>query len=233
MKIEISDRIIQALTKKTNITDKEDIVERIENAILNFYGISIVELQDPILMNSVNFDNYIYIYMDPRRKKKKGWELINGVYCDEEPFYVGKGKYGRSHSHLSYSQNIELRERINSINRDGLEPKIKFIKEGLTNLMAHNIENIIISNLRDQNIKICNVTKQKNPDNYNKDIIIMDLNLERSKNYIILSALNESGTIEEAAKKLNLSPRTLYRKIKSLKIKKTKKGVKNYLYEFE
>jgi transcriptional regulator of acetoin/glycerol metabolism len=54
------------------------------------------------------------------------------------------------------------------------------------------------------------------------------INIENQINGLILDTLNSTGKINKAAKRLGISPRTLYRRMKSLGIvKKDKKFVIN------
>ena len=85
---------------------------------------------------------YVYIYYDPR---------------NNQPFYVGKGCNTRYLDHLREAENIvesndftkENNQRrlhkINSIKRNGLEPKISFYAKNLTNDQAYQLEDFLLT----------------------------------------------------------------------------------------
>ena len=72
---------------------------------------------------------YVYILIDPRTNK---------------PFYVGKGKGNRAKFHLKETIettiNIRKYNKIQSILKNGLEPKIVYHAIELTEVDAYNAE---------------------------------------------------------------------------------------------
>jgi len=170
--------------------------------------------------------------MDPRFYNKEGWVLFEDKICHFLPFYVGKGRYDRAHSHIKYSHNSEMAIKLDELNKEKRKPEVEIVYSDLSNLMAHNLENNIISLLRKQNIKLCNLTSHNKSYDYDEEIRVSNNFLEKKKNELILNTLNSSKTIGNAADTLGISQRSLYRKIKNLKIIKTKNGVSNYSYEF-
>ena len=72
---------------------------------------------------------YVYMLIDPRTN---------------EPFYVGKGKRNRAKSHLKETIettiNIRKYNKIQSILKNGLEPKIVYHAIELTEVDAYNVE---------------------------------------------------------------------------------------------
>jgi len=223
----VSPKILNFLTKKFKIKNYEELVYKIEESLLNYYKISLLDLNKyndfEKKEKKVNFDNYVYIYMDPRYPIEP-IEIYDGKKCSFLPFYIGKGKDKRSKSHLYFTKNYKMFNTIEELKSLNLEPIIEIVYTGLTNLMAHNLENHIISDLRYKNIDLCNLTLQNNSKNYDKIIKIEELHIEKSKNQLILDTLNNTNNLKEASNKLGISERTLHRKIKGLNIEKHQYG---------
>jgi hypothetical protein len=72
---------------------------------------------------------YVYVYIDPR---------------NFEEFYYGKGTGNRKTAHLSDNSDTEKSKRIKSIKKEGLEPIIKVIANGLTENEAFLVEKTLI-----------------------------------------------------------------------------------------
>jgi hypothetical protein len=225
--MEISSAILNYISRKYKLTSKLELEEFIEKSLMDHLGITLMSLVDED--KSVNFENFVYVYMDPRKGKKSGWHLYDDVYAYKKPFYIGKGRGNRHEQHLKYAQNSQMAFMLDSIEKDGEEPIIHIIKTGLSNLMAHNLENIIIANLRLQKTEICNLTNQTDPTKYG-EVVLHTLNVEMHKAFHILGVLNTSKNIEEASSKLGISQRTLYRKMDSLKIQRSKDKSSNKKY---
>src|SRR5690606_1472390 len=150
---------------------------------------------------------------------------------DFEPFYIGKGTDKRYISHLLNEDpiNKEKNKIIIELKNKGIIPDIKIIKENLSNDQAYQLENNLINIIGRKDLGIGPLTNLTSGTNYKLEDIskIKFENLDYQKNKRILNVLNNSKTIKEASQKLNISERTLYRKMISLKIKKDK-GNKYY-----
>ena len=72
---------------------------------------------------------YVYVYIDPRNL---------------EEFYYGKGTGSRSHAHLKDESDSVKAARIRAIRREGLEPIIRVIAQGLTSDEALMVETTLI-----------------------------------------------------------------------------------------
>jgi hypothetical protein len=72
---------------------------------------------------------YVYVYIDPR---------------NFEAFYYGKGTGSRKNVHLSDQRDSEKVKRIKAIKKEGLEPIIKVIANGLTEKEALLVEKTLI-----------------------------------------------------------------------------------------
>ena len=94
---------------------------------------------------------YVYAYLDPR---EKGEYKFGNYSFKNKPFYIGKGKDGSNrlekHLKLIKEQNKDLTNNnyklnvINQILKDGFEPIIIKIVEGLDEETAYSIESLII-----------------------------------------------------------------------------------------
>ena len=215
-KIELSAKLLNLITKKTNIDSWGNLEDSIEQALIKYFKISLEDLYK----EEANFENYVYIYTDPSKKGK--WKIEENKILDKEPFYVGKGKGKRLSKHLTITSNYKLNFRLNKLKSKNIEPEILIMHENIHNLLAHNIENKYISELRSQGVDLCNLTKQNDIRKYSKNIPLTQLNIESHRNNLILFALNNSKSKKDASEMLNISQRTLYRKIKNLKIKENK-----------
>ncbi len=68
---------------------------------------------------------YVYLYIDPRNNRI---------------FYIGKGKGNRALSHLYGSSDTAKTNRIKTIRKAGLKPRIEFLRFGLTGEEAKLVE---------------------------------------------------------------------------------------------
>lgn len=80
-------------------------------------------------MTESQSNSYVYVYIDPR---------------NFEEFYYGKGKGSRKEAHLSQEGDSEKIKRIKAIQKVGLQPIIKVIAKGLTDLEALLVEKTLI-----------------------------------------------------------------------------------------
>lgn len=210
--ITLSAKLLNFLARKENISSMDELIEKIEYAILNYYKISLIDIYN----EKVNFNNYVYIYLDPSKIGK--WKLRDNYYVHHEPFYIGKGQAERNVSHIRYNSNFKMNQRLNQIKNNGFEPEIIITDKNLFSLLAHNIENKYIAILREQNVDLCNLTKQLNNKQYSNELSTAPLNIERNHNILILLALNNSKNKHDAAELLGITERTLYRKLKHLNL---------------
>ena len=214
----INGRIKSAVVDKFNLINDAQLFEKIEEAIMSYYDISLESLSH-IKDDDCNYDAYVYVYLDPTITGR--WHIYGDECVEHKPLYVGKGTGDRSTSHLTYSRNSELDGSIKTLQEKGIAPIIKLYNKGCTTAMAFNLENYIIARLRDQGVKLCNATPQSDVRKYNRELIVHTLNLDKLESFMILDALNSTkskGVRKEAASLLGVSERTLYRKIKSLNI---------------
>jgi hypothetical protein len=215
-KEEISPKIRGLLVRRFNLINEAQVVEKIEEALMAFYELPLVEIQS---QDKGSYDAYVYIYSDPTQEGS--WHLYGNEFIKHKPLYIGKGQGDRSGIHLSYTHNSELDLAIKRLSAQGQHPIIKLYNKGCTDLMAFNLESYMIARLREQGVHLCNATLQRISKFYDKEIIISEMNLEKLESLLIVEALNDDkcrGNRGQAAKLLGISERTLYRKIKSLQI---------------
>jgi hypothetical protein len=214
---EINGKLKTALVRKFNLVNEVQVVERIENAIMLQYDISIT---DTSAEEDVNYESYVYVYADPRISGR--WHLYGNEFIDYKPIYIGKGRGDRYECHLKYSHNSELDNTVKELALLNIEPIIKIYNKGCMQLMAHNLENYMIARLREQGVDLCNATYQTDSESHRvkrEDIILTVLNLEKAQNQLIVDALNTFKTRRDVAKALGISERTLYRKMITLDLR--------------
>lgn len=207
----------------------------IEESLLSYYDITLEKLNniDTTKIDDMStekilsdtgitqfFNNYVYVYMDPRKPKNMQIEGINMKY---EPVYIGKGKHLRYKEHLTKTNNKNFQSFLDDLQKNNLQPVIEIVYENLTNLESHRLENNLIFKLNESNIKLCNISSGKYYNNAKLSITTLNLNLNNTIK--IINVLNSTKTIKDAARKLNISERTLFRKLKSMNIKKNKEGI--------
>ena len=231
--LSIRKKVLEAVFSKISIEELDDIDEIFEDAILSYYDIRINELgQKPntlILDEEGNYLldrelNYVYAFLDPRFVNKKNFNI--GFDLPFEPFYIGKGQ-GNRIDNKERSQSVK--QRISEIQNSGNDViKIKMF-ENVSRYDSFKIENSLINKIgrEDQgNGPLLNTIGGKDFKNY--EMNYSPINIENQINGLILDTLNSSGKINKAAKRLGISPRTLYRRMKSLGIvKKDKKFIIN------
>lgn len=141
---------------------------------------------------------------------------IGNFHLYYEPIYIGKGKNDRISDMGNRDDN--LIECINNLKSTNDFCRSKLI-DNLTEIEAYYIEQVMINHFCGidngtgilYNKTYGNNTTLKKVNNHK-------LNFEFQKITIILDALNNSNTIENASKKINMNLRTLYREIKKYNI---------------
>ncbi len=213
----IPQKLSALLVKKFHLINEAQVVEHIERAVLSYYSIELSDLQS--IDSNVLYDAYVYVYLNPSISGK--WHIYGNEYVYNMPIYVGKGQGDRKTSHLHYAANSNLASELRKLRNNHQEPIIKVYNNGCTHEMAFNLENYIIARLREQEVILCNKTQQTDVGKYVREIEVTSFNLETALNSILLDALNNTRTFKEAASMLGISERTLYRKMKTLRITKT------------
>lgn len=91
-------------------------------------------------------NSYVYVYLDTR---KHGKFIYHDLEFEYEPFYVGKGYGDRYINHLNEKRIVNRHKsgKINNIKKVGLLPKIIFICEGVSDIVAKSIEISTISKI--------------------------------------------------------------------------------------
>lgn len=207
--------------KESNIVTIDEIIEE---AILSYFKISLFDLNDsPSNENIINQINknknekkyYVYMFFDAN-------EITNidiaNIHFDYIPFYIGKGKNERYNDINNRDKNL-----VNHVNnlKDKNQFGIKILIDNLSEIDAYHYEQIFINNfgkLCDGTGILYNKSSGNNKTINNVDGKKIKLNIEYNFIQTIIIALNAEKTILDASKKLNISERTLYRKIKNYSI---------------
>lgn len=224
--IKIRKNVLEEILSRMSIKEQKDFDNIVEDSLMEYFKIKLTDLDSPINtengivkdISDANHGYYVYVFMDPRIKCKIKTEIEN-VSFHYEPFYIGKG-IGKRMEDLE--RNERVNDRIDHLKKEGIDPIILKIKEGLTNFDACKIETFLIEKIGRSDLgkgPLLNMSAGitfKNVEDL--AIEISDLNMEKNINHMIMDALNRSRTLKEASKKLGISERTLYRKIKDLDI---------------
>ena len=240
----LSDRLYENLFEiKEKLTETENLnveySDMIEESLMSYYDISIVdtvilkkEMDDDtkhkivdIINNRKNADEYyVYMFFNLRNRIDRH---IADFYFEYEPIYVGKGKDERINDISKHSRNTNLVEFISDLKKTN-DFKSKKILINLNNIDAHNFETFFIETfgkLVDNTGSLYNKQNGCNlVESNNINITNSELNLEYNEIQNIILALNTNKTIKKSAIILNVSERTLYRKIKRYSIKKNKRN---------
>jgi predicted DNA-binding protein (UPF0251 family) len=236
IKFILSDNLFNKLNQIKNeliIKEKYEISfsDMIEESLMSYYNINISDINinnenfcNPIIVNTINdlknINNYyVYAYYNMRKKIDKKFDNIIFLY---EPIYVGKGKDNRI-----YDINGREKLLVEFINELRLTNDFCMHKlyENLDEFSAYNYEQMLISffgRLNNGTGSLYNKSGDFKIKKKIKNDTISELNLEYQQIESILKTLNNNKNITNAAKKLNISERTLYRKIEKYKIKKNK-----------
>lgn len=221
IKVSIRSNVFEALLEKLSESDIDNIDDIVEDALISYLGIKITDIQNNNNPNqrAVNYSSYVYVFMDPFIQRKTSIGIDDHI-LSYEPFYIGVGKDQRINE--SQRRNDQVMERINLIRKKGGNPIIIKLKDNLPWAQALKMESYLINRIGRKNLgkgpllNICNGINIVDPENIFGEI--GEYNLEGSKNNIILDSLNKNKFIRDAAKKLGISERTLYRRIKDLNI---------------
>jgi len=225
IKVEIRERILESIISKIN---PEDLDEIIEDSLIDYFNLSIMEIGNPENVEVMKFKNesieiihpyYVYAILDPSYPEENE---IMGIKFDFLPFYIGKGVDDR----IMGMKNEKVQERIEQIRENGNNPIFIKVAENLRNYDAHKFEASLIYHSRLKGMEILNIAAGIN---FDRDYIILDhiknrkitsCRLDDFKLKNCLISLNQEKTQERAAKKLGISTRTLQRIIKRYNIKK-------------
>lgn len=198
----------------------------IEYILLDYFEITLMEMNNDMKFDETpNYGYYIYTFLDPR---KPGTFSYGDYTFDYEPFYIGKGTSTRMFDHMRNEKNPLLSKKIDELKTENLNPIILKIVENLTNMTSYKIERYLIKNigtLLKNTGPLCNIFDGGYKNIENK---IGGHDYDKLVNNLIVTMLNDSDTIKDAANKIGISERTLYRKMSSLNIKKI-----NGKYEFQ
>lgn len=236
-KVKLSDKIYTALFQikhELELTEKEKITidELVEEAVLEYFRINIVDLNKNEFYNDGD-DNekfytnyYLYVYLNPL---KIGEFNYSNYTFNCEPVYIGIGQSLRYKSHLINSHNQELKKFINYLKQENIEPSIQKVHEKLSKKEALILENNLIFHIgkKSQNKgPLLNITGGNHlitEEKTNIEANLSNLNLEMNNCMTILKTLNKYKNYKKSASELQISERTLYRKIKLFNIKRDRK----------
>lgn len=223
--IKIRKNILEEILERLTERDKKEFNDIVEDALMSYFGIKLTDLESPIkqddgfiVLDDPNYGYYVYVFMDPsiKCKIKTGIENISFNY---EPFYIGKGIGNRMEKP---ERNESVNARIEHLRSRGIDPVILKIKEGLVNIEACKLENYLIEKIGRSDLGKGTLLNMAGGITFNniEDVPFhfTELNIEKNLNSMILDGLNKTKRLKDAAKKLGISERSLYRKIKSLDI---------------
>ena len=239
----LSDKLYDKLLKiKDNLSISEncnvELNDMIEESLMFYYNITILDLNeitfDEKIINKINYinniknDYYVYVYSNTNKRIDR---YINNFYFEYEPFYIGKGNGNRMYDFNNRDENLinqmkELKEN-NSL-------KIEKIIFDLTEDDAYFYEQIFINNFgRLNNGTGILYNKVKGNRKNKKEIDKNNLKLNLQYNFIekLLIELNNEKTLKKVSIKLNISERTLFRKIKEYSLVKDKTTKSWYIDE--
>jgi hypothetical protein len=214
MEFECSNKLLKKLENirikiESNENTSITISDLIEEAIINHFNISLSDLNDEfdefVEIENNTFENYVYIALNT---DKPGPFQYGSYIFEYEPFYVGRGN-GNRIDHIKYEYPY-------------INHKIIIIDNNLSVKDSNILENNIIYTIGRLDLNtgpLKNITSGTSFKNIN-DINMSNLNIESMTNMMILNALNSNKTIKKAAHALNISERSLYRKINNLNFKK-------------
>ncbi len=188
---------------KCNNTKHNDIISNVLNA------------------NKTISEYYVYGYYNSNKIYDK---YVNNIYFKYEPIYIGKG-IGDRINHFG-KIDLNLFEHIENLKKNGWF-KFEIIMNNLNETVAYHNEEIFINSFgRINNGTGCLLNKSGGINMIRKTVdgTNYELNIEYNLIKLILKALNSEKRFGNAAKKLNFSERTLYRKINEYSIMKNKES---------
>jgi hypothetical protein len=211
------------------------ISDMIEEAVLNYYNISIIDLKNINLNEKINFNlidainlrntnknYYVYCYLNKREIINI---TVNNVFFKYKPIYFGKGKDDRITSKVGRSE--ALLSFINELKSTEDFEVVKII-EDLSDKECYFNESIFISSfgkLNDGSGCLYNKSDGFYKKNYFKlgyiDVPKTDYVYSNEQYQFIqyvLKTLNETKNSKDAAKKMNIPERTLFRRLKEYNI---------------
>jgi len=161
---------------------------------------------------------YLYAYIDTEIPGSFMVKTSMGDFIfDYMPIYIGKGAERRMEYHQSSCKNKKLEEKI----KKGTY-KCFIFKKDLDSHIAYALESEIIYKIGREDLNkgpLYNLSSGINLIEANNKSEIGPLHLEFNKLIHIIKILNSCKTIKKAAEKLKISQRSLYRIIKSNKLK--------------
>lgn len=137
---------------------------------------------------------YVYFLIDPRT---------------DQPFYVGKGKKDRAKSHLKETQettiNIRKYNKIQSILKEGLEPKIIYYAVDLSEQTAYNLEADLIKKYGrkdyDEGGILLNICEDNRPPGHDNFITDNPGTRMKGKKYEEIYGLEKAAELKESRKR--------------------------------
>jgi hypothetical protein len=161
---------------------------------------------------------YLYAYLDT---EKPGFFIVKtsmGDFTfDYSPIYIGKGSENRIEYHQSSCKNKKLKEKIEKGTY-----KCFIFKKDLDSHFAYALESEIIYKIGREDLNkgpLYNLSSGINLIEADSKSEIGPVHLEVKKLIHKIKVLNSSKTIKIASIKLNVSQRTIYRIIKSNRLK--------------
>jgi hypothetical protein len=167
---------------------------------------------------------YLYVYLDLEKPGIYNIDTSLGEFTfNHTPVYIGKGADKGIEYHQAEScRNQRLKEKI----KEGTY-ECYIIKKELPSHLAYYLESELIYKIGRININsgpLFNETGGVNLIEADKYAEIGPLHLEFNKLILILKMLNTSKNLRQAAQKLEISERSVYRYIKGYRLEKSSTG---------
>ena len=234
---DISEKLFDHLSKIKQIKERKekiklDYSDIIEEALLGYYNISLLDINYyneklNISFEKIKANNYIvFCLLDTSKKKNIDIDFCNLKF---EPFYIGMGIQERTIDYKSGIRNNEILDKIELLKKNK-SFEVKILLNNLTRNQAYNVVNKFIKKIGRKDKGNGSLLNRKEGFKFKVDET-SELNLDKNLALNMIKALNNSKTKIDAAKLLNISERTLYRKMYLYNIFKDKKTKKYYFYE--